>query len=290
MTVARPTLLAATALAALLGCRGRPASTGTKLTLRYHPPAGAAYHYALEQQNTMTFEGGPMAQLGEQQVTLRMYYTQSVTGPTEGGIGVTVNFDSTTMDSPMMGAGAMAPALERMRGLTSALVYDDRMHVMRAAFSGVAGMPSPMVEQMGKTLKGMAFPLPEDPVGVGDSWVAETELPLGQVAGAGAPLKAKTKLTVREIQVAGADTAVLLGVETTFPGDPVTVMQQGQTVTLKLSGGLTGEQLFSVTKGAAVRSAMGGSMRINVRGGQAGPEGMTVAMQQQTSLRLTATK
>jgi hypothetical protein len=174
-----------------------------------------------------------MARMPRQAFTMRMYYTQSVAGPTDGGIGVTVKLDSATVESPMMGSDAMKPALDRMRGLTSSIVYDDRMNVVRAEFGHVAGMPSPITEQMGKSIKDMAFPLPEQPVGVG------------------------------------------------------AVTQQGQTSTLRLSGTLTGDRHFSVSRGAPLSSTMGGTMRINVVGGQAGQAGMTMAMEQKTSLQLT---
>src|SRR6185312_13735700 len=83
-------------LAAALSCRGDAA----RLTLRYHPPVGASYHYRLEQHNDMKFEDGPMGKLPEQQMTLHIYFSQAVTGPTEGGVGVTVRFVSMTVDSP----------------------------------------------------------------------------------------------------------------------------------------------------------------------------------------------
>jgi hypothetical protein len=279
-------------LAAVVGCRG---ASGPKLTLRYHPPAGAAYHYALEQHNSVRFEGGPMG-FPEQSVTMRMYFTQLVGNVAPAGTAVTVTFDSTALESSSMAAGAMQPALDRMRGLKSDLVYDDRMHVVSAAFSGLAGEPSPVTQQMGNNLKGMAFPLPDGPVGVGDSWTSENEVALAQQLGANAPIKSTTKLTVKEIQVAGPDTAVLLHVETAFPGDPITLTQLGRRVTIKLSGGLTGEQLYSLSKGAQLRAAMGGTMRINMKGALpgagagAGAGDMTMAMTQQTSLQLTGAK
>jgi len=273
MTAARLALTAA----ALAACRGAGAGD-PKITLRYRPPAGATYHYALEQQNSVKMESGPMARLPGQEVTVHIYYTQAVTGPTAGGTGVTLTYDSTSMTP-----GGMAPALDRMRGLTSNVVYDERMRVVSARFKGLGGEPSPLTDQLDRSVKGVIFPLPDSAVGVGDSWTAETEMALGEALGASAPLKSRTTRTVKEIQVAGADTSVLLSVRTTFPGDPVTISQRGQAATVQLSGTIAGEELFSLAKSTLVRSSTGGTMRISVKG----REGMTMAMEQQTSLQLT---
>ena len=292
MPPARALACTATLLATIGGCRG--GASGPKVTLRYHPPAGAAYHYALDQQNAMRFEGGPMGAVPEQTFRMRMYYTQLVKGPAPGGVAVTVTFDSTSLDAPGMGAGAMRPALDRMRGMRSDVVYDDRMHVLSAAFTGLTGAASPVTEQLGSSLKAMAFPLPEGPVGVGDSWVAEHELPLGrQALNASRPLKSRTRITVKEIQIAGADTSVVLGIETHFPDEPITLTQQGeggapQTGTLRLSGSLSGEQVYSLQRSAQVRAMMGGT--IKMKSGSAGQPETTMAMTQQTSLQLTEAK
>jgi len=292
MFAPRSLALTATVLVTIGACRG--GASGAKITLRYHPPTGAAYHYSLDQQNAMRIVGGPMSALPEQTFRMRMYYTQLVKGPAQGGVAVTVTFDSTSLDAPGMGPGAMRPALDRMRGMKSDVVYDDRMHVLSAAFTGLTGAPSPVTEQLGSSMKSMAFPLPEGPVGVGDSWVAEHELPLGhQALNASGPLKSRTKITVKEIQIAGADTSVLLGIETSFPEAPITLMQRGeggarQTGTLRLSGNLSGEQLYSLQRSAQVRAMMGGT--ITMKTGTTGQPEMTMAMTQQTSLQLTEAK
>lgn len=289
MLTRRRLILAAVApaLAVPLGC-GR--GNGVKLTLRYHPPAGATYHYSLDQHTDMKFAGGAMAQVPEQQITMRMQFTQMVTGPTEGGTAMTVTFDSTSMDSPLMETNAYKPALDRMRGLTSHVVYDDRMNVVRAEFVNTTGALSPLAEQLGKSLKGMTFPLPQDSVGIGDSWTAQMELPINQVASGGTPMSATTKLTVKEIRADGPDTTVLIALETTFPGEPFKVLQQGQVLTLKLSGNMTGDQLFSVSRGAVVRSQVGGAMQIKMTGGMLGADGTNMSMKQMTTLQLGEAK
>ena len=85
MFAPRSLALAATVLVTIGACRG--GASGAKITLRYHPPTGAAYHYSLDQQNAMRIEGGPMSALPEQTFRMRMYYTQLVKGPAQGGVG-----------------------------------------------------------------------------------------------------------------------------------------------------------------------------------------------------------
>jgi hypothetical protein len=136
----------------------------------------------------------------------------------------------------------------------------------------------------------MTFPLPPGPVGVGDSWTAETELPLSQLAGGGTPIMATTRLTVKEIHADGPDTTVLVALTTTFPRDPIKVVQPGGVLTLKLSGSLAGEQLFSVGRGAVVKSSRSGTMRINTTGGTMGPEGSNITVKQSISLQLSEAK
>jgi len=277
-------LVAALAAAVALGCHG----DARKVTLRYHPPQGASYRYTIEQHNGVKFESGPMTKVPEQQIQMHLYFTQSITGPAEGGTGVSVRFDSTTIDSPMLQSSAFAPALERMRGLTTELVFDDRRNVLRSATTA-GGEATPASDQLLRGMKGLAFPFPEGPVGVGDSWTAEIDMPLGQMANVNAPLKTKTRLTLKEITATGPDTTVLIALETMLPTDPIVMSQQGQSITMKLSGTLTGDQLFSLARGAAVHSQLGGTIHINVAGGPLGPGGMDMTMTQATSLTLGGT-
>src|SRR2546429_4330842 len=151
MPAARTLACAATVLVMIGGCR--PGASGPKVTLRYHPPAGAAYPYAPDQQNAMRIEGGPMSAMPEQTFRMRMYYTQLGKGPAQGGAAATVTFDSTSIEAPGMGPGAMGPALHRMRGMKNDVVYDERMHVLSAAFTGLAGAPSPVTEQLGSSMR-----------------------------------------------------------------------------------------------------------------------------------------
>jgi hypothetical protein len=143
---------------------------------------------------------------------------------------------------------------------------------------------------MGTGVKAMVFALPEQPVGPGDSWTVATDLPVGQLPGVSGAGASRTRLTVKEIRVARGDTTVLLDVETTFPGDPITLSIAGQPATLRLSGSLAGDQVFSLTRGVVVSGAMRGTMKMNVSGGPLGRQGMVLSSVTETSLRLADAK
>ena len=283
MTAARRMLPAGVALAAVLvGC----GKSGPKVALRYHPPAGAVYHFTLDQQSKIKFESGPAAAMGEQQLTMHMYFTQAVGDPSSGNIVVTMTFDSITAQSPMLPQAMMEQQFAQMRGMKSTVHYDDRMHVQHLDFTGAPGMPPQMTDEITSSFKNLAFPFPEQPVGPGDSWDVQMELPMGNLPGAG-PIRTSTKITVKEIQVSGADTSVLLSVVTTFPKEPVNVQAQGQTVELKFAGTMTGEQLFSLRQGAPVRTTMGGTMHLEMKGAALGGQSMAMSMEQQATMKMT---
>src|SRR5438874_13495732 len=108
MIAARSLALAATLLVTVGGCRG--GASGPKVTLRYHPPAGAAYHYTLDQQYAMRIEGGPMSALPEQTFRMRIYYTQRVKGPTQGGVARAGHLRPHLARAPGDGRGCLPPA------------------------------------------------------------------------------------------------------------------------------------------------------------------------------------
>jgi len=284
--------VAASAALVLAACRDRGTGGGTKVTLRYHPPVGAVYHYALVQHNLMTMEAGPLAGMGKQELAMRMHFTQTVKGPaageTGGGIVVEVTFDSTSMELPGVAPEMIAQQMARLRGLKSTVVFDERAQVLRTDF-GTANIPPEMKSQMASGIKAMTFAFPEQPVGHGDSWTVSTDLPIGQLpgaAGAGGAGPARTTLTVREIRIAGPDTTVVLDIKTEFPADPIELNIAGQQATLKLAGSLAGDQQFSLTRGAVLESTLKGKMRMNITAEALGRQEMVVSSDTENTLRL----
>jgi len=237
----------------------------------------------------MHLEGRATRPSPEQVFATRISFRESVGRTPAGDVALTVRFDSAHIESTMLAPEEIAPLLARMRGVTGRVVYDDLLTVRELAFPPVPGLPPELLEQLGHQIRGMTYPLPKTPVGVGDSWTSETELPVGAVAQASGPLKAFNTITVKELHAETRDTTVLLAVETSFPGAPITITAPGASghQTLQVSGKLAGEQLFSLTRGAPVHASLGGNMRVRVEGGPQGE--MAMSLRQVMSLELAGT-
>jgi hypothetical protein len=218
--------------------------------------------------------------------TMRIAFTQTVGTRDADGVPVTFTFDSTKVESPMLNPAAADQAAERLKGVHLTTVYDDHLRPVRNDVSSLSGVPPLVRDQMQVGFRAAALALPDQPVGPGDSWTNETELPVGAIGGA--PLTVHTKVTVREISVSGGDTTVRLGVETALPAAPMQFAFGGQQFTVALKGAITGEQLLSLTRGAVVTAALGGTMHVAVSGGFFGAPGMKVRVQQQGTLKLVS--
>jgi hypothetical protein len=274
------------ALSCLVACGGDRSPAATPLTgkvlLRYHPAAGAVFHYRLEQMSrlapdTAATDTGPRN-------TLELRFTQRVDS-SGARVRVSTTLDSARLSSPMLSPVGAAEAARRARDTHLTAVFDDRQRLLRHDWSALDKLPATLGDQIQLGFRAVAVPLPEQPVGLGDSWTNEVELPFGEYAG-GAPIKATSRLTVRELSVAAGDTTVRLGVETAMPDRPLYFSIGGQQITVRLTGAITGEQLLSLTRGAVVEASLVGTMRVNVKGGFLGPQGMAMRVDQQGTMRL----
>ena len=277
---------AAVLVLAVAACGG--GGGGPKVALRYHPPAGAVYHYALEQRTNVSMQSGPLAAMGNQQLFMRIHFTQTVTGPTEGGTEVAVVFESMTMEIPGVSPDLIARELAKMNGLRSTIVYDERGKVVRSNFVPAPGVSPDLTKEMATGVQSMTFGFPDQPVGHGDSWTITTELPLPQVPGTNAakPGPAKTTLTVREIRIAGSDTSVVLDIKTAFPSGPIQVTSGGQSGTLKLAGDLAGHQQFSISRGAILDGTIKGSTKMHISTAMFGSKGLDMLTDTESSIFL----
>lgn len=268
-----------------VGCKGaeRPATPiTTKIALRFHPPAGAVYHYVMDQTSSFGPDSG--ADSGGVN-SMRIVFTQTI-GAAADGVPVTFTFDSTKVVSPMLSPAAADQAAERLREVHLTTIYDDHLRPVHNDVSALAGIPPLVRDQLQVGFRAAALALPDQPVGPGDSWTNETELPISAIGGA--PLTVHTTVTVREISVSRGDTTVRLGVETALPDKPMQFAVGGQQFTVVLKGAITGEQTLSLTRGAVVSAALGGTMHVGVSGGFFGAPGMKVRVQQQGTLKLVS--
>lgn len=276
-------------LLAVFACKGKepaPVAVTTRIPLRYHPPAGAVYHYVLEQ----SAQFGPDTVSAADSATLNsmtLAFSQQVGVRAADGIPVTVTLDSTRVRSPMLSPAAAADAAAQLRGLRVAGVMDDRFRFVRDDFSSLARLPVLVREQIQYGIRAAALSFPEEPVGSGDGWSVETDLPLAQLA-SGTSFSVTTRIVVRSITVTGADTTVELAVETSFPERPLEFNFGGQTVGVTLRGQMTGNQQFSLTRGAVVNGSVGGIVHLAVSGGLY--QGMAMRVEQRAATRLVETR
>lgn len=273
-------------LAAVLiaGCAAG-ASNAAPLTLRFRPAAGTLHRYVYEQRVTMRADSG--TPLPPQDVTLRIYLTQAVGAGEADGIPVTSTIDSLSLDNGALPASFLEAVEGRARGLQTLTVLDQRMRTIRHEVVNRAGLDAGRLDAFEQGTSGLAFPLPEGPVRVGDSWTVTTRLPTGQMLpGTAGPLEAATTLTVRQVRIAGSDTAVLLDVESRLPEAPIPVDMGIGRSALRLSGTLAGEQEFSVSRGTVVRASIAGEIRVEMSGGIAGDRTMGMTLDQRLTIRM----
>lgn len=275
----------------VVGCRK---DAGPKIALRYHPPAGAVYHYELEQMTRVAMPSGAsqVEGVGHQEMRMRMYSTQTVKGPVaDGGTEVEIKIDSATMEMTGMPSG-LARQVEGLRGSYSTTVFDERFRLLSTDLRGMQTAPPEVANQMLAVLRGMAYAFPEEPVGRGDSWHLSIELPIEQFGGVDASKAgaARTTLTVREIRTTDADTAVVLDIKTTFPTGPIELTVAGQRATMTLSGDMTGYQEFSISRGTVVDASIKGLSKLDISVPALPMRAMAVTTQTGSIVRLTGTR
>jgi hypothetical protein len=272
---------------AVLACRGREQAATpvtTRILLRYHPPAGSTYRYVLEQTSSFAPDSGA-ADDSSTRSTMTLAFSQAIGAPGPEGFPVIVTLDSSQVRSPMLNPEAAQAAGRQLQGLRVTAVLDDRLRFVHNDLSALEGLPAMVREQVQLGLRAAALVFPEEPVGTSDSWTNQTELPFAELT-AGTAFRIATKITVREISVSRGDTTVHLAVETELPDRPLRFSFGGQPVTVILKGGITGDQVFSLTRGAVVSGNLGGTVHLHVAGGFLGQEGMAMRMEQRGTMHL----
>ena len=271
------------AAAAVAGCAADTRDGAATVTLRFRPAAGTSIRYAFEQHLTMRPDSG--TPLLAQDITMRIYLTQAVGDGQADGIPVTSTLDSATLSNTALPAPMLATLVERVRGLRTLTVLDARMRPVRYEVVNRPDLRPDRLAPFEQGARGFAFPLPEGPVRVGDTWTVAVPLPTGDIPGTPGSVEVPTTLTVREVRVSGPDTTVVLGVESRLPDAPISVDLGVGRSSLRLTGTLVGDQEFSVSRGTVVRGAMAGQIRLEMTGGIAGDRTLGLTLDQRLTLR-----
>jgi hypothetical protein len=243
---------------AALGCGS------DKVLLRYHPKANSTHRYALDEQMKLA-GAGAAAQLPAMDMGMSVQLRERVGESNRGGVtgtAVTWSVDTLTFRAPA-GMDAASPALAsqiaRVKAMSFDLVYDDRRIPLHVQVHDPLGEASAEGRRVTGNVEMFNYPLPVAPVGKGDHWRVETEIPLPQ---AGGPISVQSVLTVKDITVADGDTTVVFTVSTQFPDRPIAISGMGRTMTMKLSGTITGEQAFSLSQGMVLDAAVSGTIKM----------------------------
>ncbi|HYX81485.1 MAG TPA: hypothetical protein VE714_03775, partial [Gemmatimonadales bacterium] len=141
------------------------------VTLTFHPPVGAVYHYGLEQRTQISIGSGPLAGLGtgKQRMTMHMFFTQTVKGSTsDAGTEVEVLFENLTMEIPGVPTDRLAGELAKMNGMRSTVVYDQRGKILRSTFTPPPGLNPAVASQMAQGVQSITFGFPDHAVREGD--------------------------------------------------------------------------------------------------------------------------
>jgi hypothetical protein len=213
--------------------------------LRYRPTEGTTDAVTQRNQLTLVQEFGGQRQ--EVQVPASSvdvdYVVEEVV---DGGFTTVGTYGATQVEGDDAAAAETARLLEQISGAQLVTEMTDRGAITATRIEGIADTGNPMFGQLLGSLvdsaASLAFPFPEEAVGVGARWLVETEVEIS-----GLPISARYEVTLAELDGdrVGADIAASLE----FVPGPVVVqgtsaeVESGQldgtgTVTWDLAGGL----------------------------------------------------
>ena len=269
-----------------LACIALACSSG-KVLLRYHPKANTTHRYALDEQMKMTVAGTP-AQVPAMNMGMSVQLRERVGEPSQGGTAVSWSIDTLTLSAPAgvdVAGAALAAEIARIRAMSFDLVYDDRRIPLHVRVSDPLGEAPPEAQRVAGNVQMFNYPLPVEPVGKGDHWRVETDIPLAGLPDAGGPISVQSVLTVKDITVTAGDTTVVFVITTQFPDRPITMSRMGQTMTMKVSGTINGEQSFSMSQGMVLDGNVNGTiqMTMTIPGLASAP--ITMALDMQATLK-----
>ncbi|HWZ29501.1 MAG TPA: hypothetical protein VNX15_13115, partial [Gemmatimonadales bacterium] len=216
-----------------------------KYLLRYGLVTGSPYSYALRDERA------------GRQVLL---YVKEILTDSSGVKILTTRVDSALYLMP----GGRAP-----QSMGSIPDFQIRTDDRRRWLDSVGGQDTILAGLRALAL-GRVVPLPQDPVGMGDSWKVEFPTRISYDYEPSNVATAKAKVKVKRVDVTATDTTVLLDVSLHLDGSQ---QPRPDWPTVDVSGDLNGEEVFSVHTGMTQHLKLQGRVEWSWRA--MGPRGMT---------------
>lgn len=256
----------------------------THVLLRFHPRAGDHFGVVLDQRTEMKPDSGSVP-LPPTNVVLRTFMHDSVLPSSADTFRIRQVFDSIVRpDTSSSGLSGLSQ-LPDTRGVNGVLSLDDRMVVRSASFTDRNGKTSPITEAMAEGARQFSTTLPTAMVAPGDTWSTTTDAGFSKMMPGMDSVRLTMWFRLDSIIVSKADTSVRITVQAAFPTAPINISNGNLRLVMFMTGGMSGVQWFSVTRGAVIRDSMGGTVHIAATS-PALPSALRMTMQQQYTTRM----
>ncbi len=255
LAVAGLGLVGLAAAGAALGVRPAVAAGPGKVVLKYKFRPGEVLTYAILQENT-TLAAGTKAITSND---MKMTYTTRKAGP-DGSGEVEVRILSMDMD----GEGAGASTMKSMVSELKKMWFDMKILPNGKVLSAKPHDAPPGMEALGSVIEGAMSGMTvfsDLPVGPGDKWADEKEVPLPMGAGP-LTLKMKTGYVLRSFKVIDGRKHALIDATITMTSDGEVM----SGVSLKMSGDGSSVITFDVERGVMTASDMSTRTRMVMSG------------------------
>lgn len=221
-----------------------------KILLRYHPRPGtttrfwSVSHYLLEGK----LQSGPRPERG-----LRVDATDSIELVSGDSVVRAIALDSMDRTNADYSTGE----IRSVRAFRVETIWTNR-RVQLGPVRGIA--PAVVPHSVYPNLIDGTASLPDQPVGLGDSWKGEGTFQLLEVGDSLGALRARITAKLKSVTVEGGDTIVILGLKLKVAGPEVFYRDMSPPQSQQISGTLEGEERFSVTRGVSDSLNLGGTL------------------------------
>jgi hypothetical protein len=238
---------------------GRALTQPQRALLRMAPEVGQVSVYRSELK--MFMDAAALGMSADQPLmTTRTFMTQRVTRRIGEDREIMFVIDSMSMDSPMI--PGLDAATEQMMGVTQRMVMSPLGEIK--SFEVEGEVPDDVrqgMESAQQSMAGFSLNLPEEPVGVGDTWSASHTMEMAMGPGQTMTMSITGDYLIEEVTVRNGSQLVTLALTGIIDGD-------GGPMVGRIEGEITGGFVFDATLGRVADQSADMTMNMNA-GGQA---------------------